>query len=252
MSEKKSERLEVRLGYQEKSEFVEACDTQGDTPSSALRRFIRGYVRRADGDILSSAWRGAIARRGWRPIVFALTFAAIASGFMILAKHINSPSDDTIFAARDLNGDGELDPIELGLPTTKTGEPNGVMRVLDLDSSGTISRQEFVSTGHMVFALQNSNAGVIPTDNPAMTLVQFKFDVDETRSGTFETSVINSGELDRLVIWYSDGSNSLFEDDVEILMDGGFIINSNTATFPASVNIRQEDGQTKAIRESEE
>ena len=54
-TEKKSERLEVRLGYREKGAFVEACEMQGDTPSGAVRRFISGYVRRADGDILASA-----------------------------------------------------------------------------------------------------------------------------------------------------------------------------------------------------
>jgi len=42
--EKKSERLEVRLGYEEKQTFTEACENQGDTPSGAVRRFINGYV----------------------------------------------------------------------------------------------------------------------------------------------------------------------------------------------------------------
>jgi len=37
--EKKSERLEVRLGYEEKQDFTEACENQGDTPSGAIRRF---------------------------------------------------------------------------------------------------------------------------------------------------------------------------------------------------------------------
>jgi len=251
MSEKKSERLEVRLGYQEKSEFVEACETQGDTPSSALRRFIRGYVRRADSDVLSSAWRGAIMRRGWRPIIFTVTFAAIAFGFLALANHVNTPSDNSIFAARDLNGDGELDQIELGLPLTKTGEPNGVMRVLDLDSSGTISRAEFVSTGRMVFARSAPEDEVLPSDDQDMTLVQFTFETDKTRSGTFEATAINAGELDRLVIWYADGTNARFEDDVEIRTDGGIVISSNTATFPASVKINQDEGQTIATREPE-
>ena len=55
MDEKKSERLEVRLDYQEKQNFVDACDTQEDTPSGAVRRFIKRYVRRSDKDLLHSA-----------------------------------------------------------------------------------------------------------------------------------------------------------------------------------------------------
>ena len=77
MTEKKSERLEVRLGFQEKSEFVEACETQGDTPSSALRRFIRGYVRRADADLFASAWRGVGKRK------FILSAGITALGLLV-------------------------------------------------------------------------------------------------------------------------------------------------------------------------
>ena len=79
--EKKSERLEVRLGYQEKQTFTEACENQGDTPSGAVRRFINGYVRRSDEDVLSSAWRGAARRRAWKPVAFLAIFVAIAAMF---------------------------------------------------------------------------------------------------------------------------------------------------------------------------
>lgn len=253
MSEKKSERLEVRLGYQEKSDFVDACDTQGDTPSSALRRFIRGYVRRADGDVLSSALRGATRRRGWGLAAAAGVIAVMLAGAFIAFNGPPAPlTDSEIFAARDLNGDGELGANEHGLPETPTGEPNGVMRVLDLDWSGTISRAEFVATGRMVFALQTTEVGVFPEGEPAMTLVQFTFDEIETRSGTFAVSAINAGEMDRFVIWYADDSNAVFEDDVEINTDGDFTVLSDTATFPASVNVQQEDGETTATRNKPE
>ena len=252
MNEKKSERLEVRLGYQEKLDFVEACDTQGDTPSSALRRFIRGYVRRADGDVLSSALRGWAKRRGWGLAALAGAIAVILVGAL---WGLNRPSvrlsHSEIFAVRDLNGDGELGSQEHGLPETPKGEPNGVMRVLDLDWSGTISQAEFVGTGRMVFAMQTSEEGVLPLSEPAMTLVQFTFEETETRSGTFEVSAINAGEMDRFVIWYADDSNAVFEDDVEIQADGQFLIKSKTAKYPASVNIQQEDDQTTATRKPE-
>lgn len=99
--EKKSERLEVRLGYQEKQTFTEACENQGDTPSGAVRRFINGYVRRSDADVLSSAWRGAAKRRGWKPVMFVAIFAAVVGAFMWLVEQKPFVSDDTIFSVRD-------------------------------------------------------------------------------------------------------------------------------------------------------
>lgn len=253
MNEKKSERLEVRLGYQEKSEFVEACETQGDTPSSALRRFIRGYIRRADGDVLSTALRGATRRRGLRLAAFIGVTALLA--FVVLMA-VNRPpakmTENQIFAARDLNGDGELGQNEHGLSTTNTDEPNGVMRVLDLDSSGSISRAEFVSTGRMVFSLSTPDGDVLPPDDKTMTLVQFTFEANTTRSGTFEISAMNAGELDRFVIWYTDGTNAVFEDDVAIHTDGDLAINSKTVTFPASFAVRQEDGHSISTRQPKE
>jgi len=84
-----------------------------------------------------------------------------------------------------------------------------------------------------------------------MTLVQFTFEETETRSGTFEVSAINAGEMDRFVIWYADDSNAVFEDDVEIQTDGQFLIKSKTAKYPASVNIQQEDDQITTTRKPE-
>jgi len=249
MQEKKSERLEVRLGYQEKSNFVDACDTQGDTPSSALRRFIRGYVRRADADVLSTAWRGVTRRRGLGLAACAGLIVVILSGALVA---FNRPpaklTDSEIFAARDLNGNGELEENEHGLPGTDEGEGNGVMRVLDLDWSGTISRAEFVATGRMLFALHILEEGVLPASNPAMTLVQFTFAKNETRSGIFEVSGINAGEMDRFVIWYADNTNTVFEGGVAINTNGDFVINSDAVTFPPSVNVKQGEEKTTATR----
>ena len=250
MDEKKSERLEVRLGYQEKSNFVEACETQGDTPSSALRRFIRGYVRRADADLFASAWRSLFRNRG-AAIAFS-TIGAVAAGAMIwggVQFAANRPlSDDAIFSARDLNGDGVLQAFEHGLADSNLDEPNGVMKVLDLDASGTISREEFVARGRMVFA-DAPDTGVLPAgDSPRMTFVEFEFGKDETRSNIFRNSIINAGELDRLVLWYADGTSATFGEDVEIRSDGTLKIMSDTATFPASMTVETADDHTTVIR----
>ena len=125
MDEKKSERLEVRLDYQEKQNFVDACDTQEDTPSGAVRRFIKRYVRRSDKDLLHSAWRGAAKRRSLRPAIFGLIFIAIAGLFWGLSQRFPLLSDDAIFSARDINGDGQLEYAEHGIPPDLNNAPNG-------------------------------------------------------------------------------------------------------------------------------
>ncbi len=249
MEEKKSERLEVRLGFQEKSDFVEACETQGDTPSSALRRFIRGYVRRADADLLASAWRRTIGKRK-APLVLGVT-GVLALGVIAWAGiHIfanTTLSDDAIFSARDWNNDGVLQASEHGLPNGPEDQPNGVLKVLDLDASGTISREEFVARGRMVFAVAPDNGALVKADDPRSTFVEFEFRIDGTQSNTFRNSIVNAGDLDRLVIWNTDGTNLIFEKDVAIRSDGTFEIMSETATFPSSMTVEtKENGMTVA------
>jgi len=216
--EKKSERLEVRLGYEEKQNFTEACENQGDTPSGAVRRFISGYVRRSDEDVLSSAWRGAAKRRGWKPIVVLAIFAVVAAVFWGLSKRVTVESDDAIFSARDRNGDGQLEYSEHGIPPGLNDAPNGVMRVLDLDASGTISRAEFVGKGVMAFAVvEGYSAFQEDNDDQEMTLVEFEFSKERARSAAFSGKKINSDGLDRLVIWPSNGAPTVFEGGVDIM-----------------------------------
>lgn len=215
--EKKSERLEVRLGYQEKQNFNEACELQGDTPSGAIRRFISGYVRRSDGDVLSTAWREAATRRGWKPLIFLLGASAILATFWAMSQNYTAASDDAIFTERDRNNDGQLEYAELGLPPGLNGAPNGLMRVLDLDASGTVSRAEFLREGRMVYTAtgQRSDDNRTETDQ-GPTLVEFKFSKERLQSGTYVGDVINANGIDRLVIWPANGSPTVMESPDEI------------------------------------
>ena len=215
--EKKSERLEVRLGYAEKQEFTEACETQGDNPSGAIRRFIKGYVKRSDEDVLSTAWRGAAKRRGWKPAMFVLIFAAIGAGFWALSQNYPIVSDDAIFSARDINGDGQLEAAEHSIPPGLNGTPNGVMRVLDLDGSGTISRAEFVREGRMVYTVAGERSGDGKTEtDKGMTLVEFEFGKERVKSGSYIGAKINASGLDRLVLWPATGAPTVMEGEVSI------------------------------------
>jgi len=214
--EKKSERLEVRLGYQEKQAFNEACDTQGDTPSSAIRRFISGYVKRSDEDMLSSAWRGAAKRRGRRPLAFAAIFLIVGGAFWMLSKHQTTESDEAIFSARDRNGDGQLEYSEHGVPPGLNDEPSGVMRVLDLDASGTISRAEFTRKGRMVYFLVDGIVSASTETESRGSLVEFEFTKEKAKTSTYVGAEINAKDLDRVVVWSNEGLASIFEGRVGI------------------------------------
>ncbi len=229
--EKKSERLEVRLGYREKQDFTQACDLQGDTPSGAIRRFMNGYVKRSDRDVLASVWRQSGRRRVLPVLLIAGIFSAILTAYFLSSASPTKATANEIFVFRDSNGDGELQLHEHGLSPRLNGEPNGVLMVLDLDSSGTISRAEFVDKGKMVFA--KADPGQINSD-PRMTLVEFEFWKKKTDSGTYSDAKVNAYGIDRLVVWPEEGGEGpiVVEGRVEIQsgLDGKLTFTGNIIT----------------------
>jgi len=248
-TEKKSERIEIRVGFEEKASFVDACDNQGDTPSGALRRFIRGYVRRADGDMVSDANRRLFRRYGRFAAAALLGGVGVVATLAILSGSEPALTDEQVFAARDVDGNGALSLIEHKLLDNPDGSPNAVMRVLDLDASGTLSSAEFRASGRMVFVHNSDDDTVIGREGEPfpMTMVEFAFTPERTRHSTYAGATVNAGDLDRAVIWYDDGTNSVFEGEVAILTsrDGEIKFISDIATFPASVAV--EDGDDNAV-----
>ena len=107
-SEKKSERMEIRLGHLEKQGFIEACHTQGDTPSEALRRFIEGYTRRANSDLRASAfrelresgllsgWRFPTAMGGVIATLFLLFVASLPSRSVIIGASVEGEVEEIV------------------------------------------------------------------------------------------------------------------------------------------------------------
>jgi len=177
--EKKSERLEVRLGYEEKQTFTEACENQGDTPSGAVRRFISGYVRRSDADLLSSAWRN-FKRKRWvvgTGVVSLLLLGAFSFNLLLPQKsmeyNFGGASAELQAAVEAYPQEGVtrpvgIDPEDTGPPIQEmtfkkwdrdnsglleVGEilPNDIHlhRVLDTDAVIGISLSEFFTEGRM-------------------------------------------------------------------------------------------------------
>ena len=134
--EKKSESLEIRLPYSQKTAFIEACREQGISASEALRLQIDSFVEEMSAP--------------QKPQIFGATFdmikrhkAKTLMGFTCLATSLSlglalpSQADDALFRSFDRNGDGVLTEGEIS--------PNDspVFMILDKDKSGEITADEF-------------------------------------------------------------------------------------------------------------
>ena len=122
-----------------------------------------------------------------------------------------------------------------------------------MDASGTISRNEFRSKGRMVYVVESNSDTLIGSEGEtvAMTMVEFNIMPERLKSGIYQGAVINAGELDRLVVWYSDGSNSVWEGSVDIDAKSELIIHAARVTFPKSVDIEYNDDDSITARRGE-
>jgi len=118
--EKHSDRFEIRLAHTKKKAFIEACENQSDTPSSAVRRFIDSYIRRSKLDAFSFSFRlfrQKIARH-WFPIS-ALCVAIISVpilGSYGLKHHGIATTEEirlALFNVYDSNANGLLELGEI-------------------------------------------------------------------------------------------------------------------------------------------
>jgi len=169
MTEKKSERLEVRLGFQEKSDFVDACETQGDTPSSAMRRFIRGYVRRADADLLASAWRGLGKQKYILPAAITALGLVVFGGWSVLTSGPNLIEKTDMQALTEalevprpaqekserLTGQAALDAAKAAGPSSDPEIDFATFERLDKNNDGILNRGEILPSDHHIHRLLN-------------------------------------------------------------------------------------------------
>lgn len=193
--EKKSERIEIRVSHSKKQAFNEACETSGDTSSGALRRFIDGYIRRADKDAFADGFRamGRMARRRWLPLG---TIAALllVGGYYTGQALRSAPHDGPIVTAST----AEFPPINYALFAAYDKNANGVLdlgevaendehlhRVLNLDGEAGIAPAEFYEKGYMEWnyikrnSLQTGQdengptATTMPVENEVERIVKF-------------------------------------------------------------------------------
>lgn len=83
-SEKKSERLEIRLPFSKKADFLKACEQQSDTPSNVVRRFINSYIRRSNADEFKFTHK-VLGRRLFRPVTASALMGLLVAGFWLIS-----------------------------------------------------------------------------------------------------------------------------------------------------------------------
>lgn len=105
----------------------------------------------------------------------------------------------------------------------------------------------------MVYVVESNSDTLIGSEGEtvAMTMVEFNIMPERLKSEIYQGAVINAGELDRLVVWYSDGSNSVWEGSVDIDAESELIIHADRVTFPKSVDIEYNDDDSITARRGE-
>jgi len=195
--EKKTERLDVRLSHEKKQAFSEACENQGDTPSSAVRRFVNSYIRRSNRDDLGATIRGTTKGKG---LFITGGIAALIAAALFIPKLINSSQNEMspkeLFAYYDYDSSGV---IELG-EISRNDED--LHRVLNIDGNAGISPKEFYTKGTMVWSFTDPNETHLLEDTIEKTPEGIRhrrrtfvstFDADEIPEGT----VIPTGDPEK-------------------------------------------------------
>ncbi|MEL6567880.1 MAG: hypothetical protein AAFQ22_05640 [Pseudomonadota bacterium] len=135
--EKKSESLDVRLPHSVKQRFMAETSERGETASEAVRRFIETYLDTPRAGETETPNRSFLAMA--KPHLTKITsmVAATAAGAFALTFIPIASADEATFKLFDKNDDGFLTPGEIA--------PNdeGLIQVLDLDGSASVSADEF-------------------------------------------------------------------------------------------------------------
>ena len=147
MTDKKTERLDIRISHETKKAFNEACEVQSDTPSNAVRRFVSSYIRRAKRDDLSANIRGTTRPKS---LFILSSLAASLVAVFLIPKLVRLGSEKLsqpeLFTHYDYDNSGLIEVGEISKNDTH------LHRVLDIDGEIGISQKEFFTNGTMTWS----------------------------------------------------------------------------------------------------
>ena len=134
--EKKSETIEVRLPYSQKTAFMGACQEKGISASEALRSQIDTFIGSPAPSQKRNQFGATFNMIRLHSKKSIATLTALATSAALFAA-LPSSADEKLFDAFDKNNDGVISLSELG------SKDDRVISILDQDGSGDISRDEF-------------------------------------------------------------------------------------------------------------
>ena len=207
--EKKSESLDIRLPYEQKREFMEATQKQGETASEALRRFITAYTEEArltETHNPVQEIRMTLARHRLKTLASA-TGAAIGV-FAISA--LPSAADQTVFERLDKNKDGMITAGEI-LP----GNDADIIAKLDTDGSGGVSPEELEAAGNKIVIEQTEN--ISGDDDKTVVRKRLKvIEFADADSDAKQTTI--ESNMEKRVIVRRVGGDDLSQEELDALI----------------------------------
>lgn len=181
--EKNSERVEIRLPYSLKQQFLAACTRAGETPSDVLREAMADYVTRVELAEKPTPLQEIIMKLIHNPLKAAGMTLASVTAFALMAAP--SSADERLFNALDLDEDGAISALDL------SEADRIVIQVLDADGSETITLDEFRILTRYGQIITTGDIGVVAdtvTVNSDDASINFDGDVhaQETEDGGFK------------------------------------------------------------------
>lgn len=202
--EKKSESLEIRLPYSQKTAFIEACREQGISASEALRAQIDLFVEDVSAPQKPNRLGAAfdMIKRHRKKAIASLT--ALAASLSI-GLALPSQADEPLFSAYDRNGDGVLTAGEI------SPNDSAIFAALDKDHSGEITEDEFDKNAEIVEIIDTIKPGENPGD-PSKRLVGIERTTFEL-NGTDQVNVF-------IQQWTEEVDLNATESDIRNVVEG--------------------------------
>ncbi len=202
---KKSETLDIRLPYEQKRDFMQATQKQGETASKALRRFIADYIEEARLAEIPNPVQEITMTLARHRLKTLATAASAALGVFAFTA-LPSAADASPFDRLDKNKDGVLSTGEFLID-----DDADIIEHLDSDGSGDVSREELEAAGNRIVIKKTND-----DQDGDKKIVKKQVKVIEFRDGD-EASI--GEEIEKRVVIKRTGGEELSQEEMDALIE---------------------------------
>lgn len=174
MTDKKSERLEIRLSHARKQAFIKACDENGITSSEAIRLFIDAYIAQSRWKRIKNITKEMTMIVKRNPAKTATTaLASLIFGLVALTGP--SIADEKAFKKYDQDDNGRITHEEL----SNTHSGSEILVLMDSDESGDLTLNEFAKTIRVHTVSDRIVSGINRPSKRVIEVVAAEYDFSE-------------------------------------------------------------------------